>query len=199
MKNWKQSVFFGMVAIIALSFGFVGCDDGNEQTYTVTIGSLTNGLITANPTSGIAGTEITLNVSPDNLYRLKVGTLKHGATVINETTLKFNLPSADVIVTAQFESKFVGTWVTELAKFIITENTIIIQVSDGDFTAKGTWVTEPPNKFVETMTHVGRASTVEGIPLIDEPIVQERTFEFITDSMLKLTLNGNEMTFALLE
>jgi hypothetical protein len=27
MKNWKQSVFSGMVAIIALTFGFVGCDD----------------------------------------------------------------------------------------------------------------------------------------------------------------------------
>jgi hypothetical protein len=27
MKNWKQSVFFGMVAIIALSFGFIGCDE----------------------------------------------------------------------------------------------------------------------------------------------------------------------------
>jgi hypothetical protein len=25
MKNWKQSVFFGMVAIIVLVFGFVGC------------------------------------------------------------------------------------------------------------------------------------------------------------------------------
>jgi hypothetical protein len=30
MKNWKQSVFFGVVAIIALSFGFVGCDDKGE-------------------------------------------------------------------------------------------------------------------------------------------------------------------------
>jgi hypothetical protein len=32
MKNWKQSVFFGMVAIIVLSFGFVGCDNGNGTT-----------------------------------------------------------------------------------------------------------------------------------------------------------------------
>jgi hypothetical protein len=30
MKNRKQSVFFGMVAIIALSFCFVGCDDKTD-------------------------------------------------------------------------------------------------------------------------------------------------------------------------
>jgi hypothetical protein len=32
MKNWKQSVFFGVVAIIALGFAFIGCDDGNVET-----------------------------------------------------------------------------------------------------------------------------------------------------------------------
>jgi hypothetical protein len=31
MKNWKQSIFFGIVAIIALCFGFVGCDDGDGK------------------------------------------------------------------------------------------------------------------------------------------------------------------------
>jgi hypothetical protein len=46
MKNWKQSIFFGMVAIIALIFGFIGCDDGNgnddpkdqSQPITLTFG-----------------------------------------------------------------------------------------------------------------------------------------------------------------
>jgi hypothetical protein len=41
MKNWQQSVFFGMVAIIALSFGFIGCDDGHvvtvKRNFTITI------------------------------------------------------------------------------------------------------------------------------------------------------------------
>jgi hypothetical protein len=31
MNNWKQSIFLGMVAIIALSFGFVGCDDKDDS------------------------------------------------------------------------------------------------------------------------------------------------------------------------
>jgi formylglycine-generating enzyme required for sulfatase activity len=32
MKNWKQSGLIGMVAIIALGFAFIGCDDGNGKT-----------------------------------------------------------------------------------------------------------------------------------------------------------------------
>jgi hypothetical protein len=34
MKTWKQSVFFGLVAIIAFGFGFVGCDEGNAENVT---------------------------------------------------------------------------------------------------------------------------------------------------------------------
>jgi hypothetical protein len=44
MKNWKQNVFFGMVAIIALSFGFVGCKSDPDpekvwQSKSVDIGA----------------------------------------------------------------------------------------------------------------------------------------------------------------
>jgi hypothetical protein len=57
MRNWKQSVFFGMVAIIALIFGFIGCDDGNgkddpkdqSQIITLTFGTNT-------PTATVKGT-----------------------------------------------------------------------------------------------------------------------------------------------
>jgi hypothetical protein len=49
MKNWKQSVFFGMVAIIAFVFALVACDDGNgkddpkdqSQEVTLTLGTET--------------------------------------------------------------------------------------------------------------------------------------------------------------
>jgi hypothetical protein len=41
---------------------------------------LTNGTITASPTSGIEGTEIVLTVTPVGIYRLKAGTLKYGTT-----------------------------------------------------------------------------------------------------------------------
>jgi hypothetical protein len=39
MKNWKQSVFLGMVAIIAFIFGFIGCgnDNGKDDPVKFTV------------------------------------------------------------------------------------------------------------------------------------------------------------------
>jgi hypothetical protein len=37
MGTWKQSVFFGMVAIIALGFCFIGCDNGETGTKEFTV------------------------------------------------------------------------------------------------------------------------------------------------------------------
>jgi hypothetical protein len=103
------------LSIIIFIIGFIGCDtdngtNGNEngETYTVTIGTLTNAngcTITANPTSGKIGIEITLTVNEIGNYRLKTGTLKYGTTEINETTKKFNLPATNVTITAEFELK----------------------------------------------------------------------------------------------
>ena len=114
----KRTVCLCLLATV-LVFGFIGCDNGNSnvetyiETYTVTIGTLTNGSISANPTSGVEGTEITLTVNPGDLYRLKTGTLKYGSTLINETTQKFNLPAENVTVIAEFEPKLLGKWVNE--------------------------------------------------------------------------------------
>jgi hypothetical protein len=76
--------------------------------YAVSIGSLSHGAISANPENGLPGTEITLTVTPDEDYRLKSGSLKYtgaaGDTSIDETTLKFSLPGADVTVAAEFEA-----------------------------------------------------------------------------------------------
>lgn len=107
----KNNFFVIGLLIMTIVLVLVGCsdgqnNDGNGQTYTVTIGTLTNAngcTITASPTSGTEGTEITLTVNEVNSYRLKSGTLKYGTTAINETTKKFTLPAADVTVTAEFE------------------------------------------------------------------------------------------------
>jgi hypothetical protein len=62
MKNWKR-VLIGIVAIIALSFGFVGCDDGNgkddpkdqSQIITLTFGTVTvKGHLTDTEWKGVA-------------------------------------------------------------------------------------------------------------------------------------------------
>lgn len=80
------------------------------SNYTVSIASLTGGTIVASPVSGVEGTEITLTVTPESGKQLKEGTLKYTpvggdtATSIDETTKKFNLPAANVTVSAEFEA-----------------------------------------------------------------------------------------------
>ncbi len=69
--------------------------------YTITIGSMTNGSVTAMPTSAIAGTTIGLTVSPSSGYRLVANSLKYNGTAI--TGNSFVMPSADVTITAEFE------------------------------------------------------------------------------------------------
>lgn len=71
--------------------------------YTVTIGALTGGAITASPTKARPGTLITLAVTPETGKQLKAGTLKYDETEISGTT--FIMPAKDVTVTAEFEDK----------------------------------------------------------------------------------------------
>jgi hypothetical protein len=143
---------------------FGGCPNGNngDDVYTVTIGTLTNGSITANPTSGIGGTEITLTVNPDDVYRLKTGTLKYGSKTIDESTFKFYLPAENVTVTAEFESKFIGIWSSSTNQIrTYTRDLIIIQNNPPLYTMKGTWIVTDSNTITHTITHQGSAETVE--------------------------------------
>jgi len=114
----KRNVVLGLL-IVLLVLIFIGCgenEDNNPKIYTVNIGTLANAngsTITAYPTSGVEGTEITLTVNVEDFYQLKTETLKYGSTTINETTLKFNLPAANVIITAEFEhiaNDIFGIW-----------------------------------------------------------------------------------------
>jgi hypothetical protein len=125
MKKVRTKIFLALLMVI---FGFIGCDsDNGTKSYTVTIGTLVNAngsTITANPTSGTEGTEITLTIIPNGDYQLKAGTLKFGTTSINETTKKFTLPASDVVVTAEFENtsnnvNLIGTtWNCDTVKFL---------------------------------------------------------------------------------
>lgn len=71
--------------------------------YTVTIGELTGGTITALPKVARPGTSISLTVTPDTGKQLKAGSLKFNDTSISGST--FTMPAEDVVVTAEFEDK----------------------------------------------------------------------------------------------
>jgi uncharacterized repeat protein (TIGR02543 family) len=76
--------------------------------YTVSIDSnITGGAITASPTMAAAGETITLNITPDTGKRLKAGSLKYtyGTEIRYISGTSFNMPEADVTVTAEFEDE----------------------------------------------------------------------------------------------
>ncbi|MDR0623981.1 MAG: bacterial Ig-like domain-containing protein [Treponema sp.] len=74
--------------------------------YTVTVNSLTNGAVSASPTSATAGTVITLTVTPDPGWVLQAGSLKvnNGAVSVDGSgsTYTFTMPAAGVTVDAVF-------------------------------------------------------------------------------------------------
>ncbi|HWT75342.1 MAG TPA: InlB B-repeat-containing protein [Mobilitalea sp.] len=80
-------------------------EDVPPITYTVTVGTLVGGSITANPTTATAGKPISLTVTPDTGKQLKVGSLKYndGSNNIAVTGTSFTMPAVNVTVTAEFE------------------------------------------------------------------------------------------------
>lgn len=75
------------------------------STYTVSIGSLTGGSITASPTSAALGDTISLTVKSDAGMRLQAGTLKYNDGITDHAIdgTNFTMPAANVTVTAVFE------------------------------------------------------------------------------------------------
>jgi len=192
----KKNVFL-VLLVILLVFVFIGCGGNDEpEIYIVTIGALTNGSITANPTSGIAGTEIFLTVNPNDLYKLKMGTLKYGTTVINETTMKFILPSSNVNIIAEFESWFNGTWAAGSIPwiYIIHENSFIAKETNGDYIEIGSWNIETPNNLTYIITHFAATSGITHInemTIIENPYIDNYTFEILSDSSFKFIENDS--------
>lgn len=75
-------------------------------TYSVTIGTLSGGSITASPAVAVSGSSITLTITPDSGKQLKAGSLKYndGAKDVAIIGTSFTLPDTNVTVTAEFEN-----------------------------------------------------------------------------------------------
>ena len=92
-------------------------------TYTVTVGNDGNGTGTADPSTAVAGTEITLTATPNKGYHFKVWQVMSGGVTIKDD--KFLMPNDNVEVRAIFE---------EDAPPAPTEFTITVK-TDGNGTA----------------------------------------------------------------
>jgi len=200
----KKNEFLGKLVIL-LVFGFIGCGNENNdpEIYTVTIGTLKNAngsTITASPASGVEGTEITLTIIGEKTYRLKNGTLKYEEIVINENTLKFNLPNKNVIITAEFQSLLIGEWYLVMEdkiyndpRYVFFENGIYARKSltnNGYYFEKGMWLPRNNNIVDINRTHWknGYVSSLNDFTEDDENpyqsyiyVLSDTTFKFDWD------------------
>lgn len=125
----------------------------SQPSYTVTIGELTGGKITALPTVARPGTTITLTVTPDEGKQLKAGTLMFNDTAVSGNT--FTMPAEDVLVTAEFEDEPVLESISVTTPPTKTEYmagekldlggiVVTASYSDGDTAEVTNYTTEPP-------------------------------------------------------
>ncbi|GHU48705.1 hypothetical protein FACS1894200_06310 [Spirochaetia bacterium] len=76
----------------------------NQKTYSVTVAPLFYGFAAVSPQNGPAGTAVSIELSPYPGYRLKSGSLKYSdGSEHSIAGNSFNLPAANVTVTAEFE------------------------------------------------------------------------------------------------
>lgn len=77
--------------------------------YNVTIGTLSGGSITANPTSAAPGTTVNLTITPALGKQLKSGTLKYNDGIDHTISdASFIMPVSNVTVTAEFEDTLIN-------------------------------------------------------------------------------------------
>ena len=92
----------GALKIFAASItGDIEIEGRGVPIHNVTVQKEGNGTAYATPTSGIAGTEITLSATPDSGWRLREWQIVSGDIRISNN--KFTMPDSDVVVRAIFE------------------------------------------------------------------------------------------------
>ena len=88
--------------------GSTGGGGTGSTSYTVTVGTFTNGKVTANPTSAANGDKVTLTVAPAEGYELGALTVKDASgksvstTKVSATQYTFVMPEGNVTVSATF-------------------------------------------------------------------------------------------------
>lgn len=185
----------------------MACDGNGPETkiYSVTIGTLTHGIIVANPTSGIEGTEINLTVTPESAYQLKMGTLKYGTTAINETTKKFNLPASDVTVTAEFELSALGSYDGQVYNMDSDDREALTNLPNGNILAKSDYGWQgthnediDPSWWLQVGTITGNKITISLPGSVDDSFLRDdERSKFGAD--FKLGITGPRKRFYLVK
>ncbi len=139
--------------------------------YNVTVAQgITNGTVTVNPTSALEGDTITVTTTPAQGYELATLTYTYGQTTnnIDQTTMKFLMPAANVTVNATFtELAHVAnpTFTPAAGSFITAQQVSIACTTEGatiHYTIDGTDPTTNSAVYSEPFT-VSTTTTVKAM------------------------------------
>ena len=98
--------------------------------YTVSVAEgITNGTVTVNPTSALAGTTISVTATPADNYVLTALTYSYGSTTnsINLSTMQFTMPAANVTVNATFTENSQGPITIAQARALAVNEYALVQ------------------------------------------------------------------------
>lgn len=116
MKKYFQSLMAGLMALcltgimLSCSNAADGASDGSSgkkqtqsQTYHISVVCNGHGTASASPEDAAAGTEVTINLVPENGYEMSsLSVTDADSNAITVENLKFIMPASDVTVTVQF-------------------------------------------------------------------------------------------------
>ena len=102
--------------------------------YTVTCTTPTNGTLSASPTSGYNGVQVTITATPNSGYELATLTATDSEGEITITDNKFNIRNSNVTVAATFTAAVVYEWVPVAIDDITAEDIfVIVGTNNGTF------------------------------------------------------------------
>ena len=124
--------------------------------YSVNVNVSTNGSVTASPTTGSAGTQITLSVTANDGYELDNITTTPSTTISGTgSTRTFTMPSSNVAVTASFK-KTADQQAVETAQSLINamSNVSVPQATANSETDVKNWLATQINSLISSTTGI---------------------------------------------
>ncbi|MDD2268359.1 MAG: hypothetical protein PHY15_02275 [Eubacteriales bacterium] len=121
------------VAITGTSFTMTAADatitaEFEAIDYNITVGSLTNGTVTADKTMANIGDTVNLTVTPADGYNLVAGSLKVNGVAVTGTS--FTMTAADATITAEFEAIDYNITVSSLTNGTVTADKTMANIGD---------------------------------------------------------------------
>ncbi|MDD4476323.1 MAG: hypothetical protein PHV95_11185 [Eubacteriales bacterium] len=121
------------VAVTGTSFTMTAADatitaEFEAIDYNITVGSLTNGTVTADKTTANIGDTVNLTVTPADGYNLVAGSLKVNGVAITGTS--FTMTAADATITAEFEAIDYNITVGSLTNGTVTADKTMANIGD---------------------------------------------------------------------